>query len=111
MMRTLGYAGRVKSPSYALMETYLLANKAGTDSHGLSVYHFDFYRLDKAQEWEDAGFRDIFGGPGLKMVEWPEKVADSLPVPDCVIHLTVDTEWTRDLTAKAFSPLGAALLV
>jgi tRNA threonylcarbamoyladenosine biosynthesis protein TsaE len=44
--------------------------------------HFDFYRFNDPREWEDAGFRDLFASPGLKLAEWPEKAADLLPVAD-----------------------------
>ena len=65
LLHALGVAGRVKSPSYALMESYSLP--------GLTASHFDFYRFDDPQEWHDAGFRDVFASDGLKLVEWPEK--------------------------------------
>ena len=46
-----------------------------TSSTALAISHFDFYRFDDPQEWEDAGLRDLFGAPGLKLVEWAEKAA------------------------------------
>src|SRR5262245_3446792 len=49
----LGYRGRVKSPSFALVEVYEVSS--------LYLHHFDFYRFRKSQEWLDAGFRDVFG--------------------------------------------------
>ena len=57
LLRALGVPGRVKSPTYAVMEPY--------ETPGGAVWHFDFYRFNDPQEWEDAGFRDIFAGPGL----------------------------------------------
>jgi hypothetical protein len=48
----------------------------------LAIWHFDFYRFNDPREWEDAGFRDIFASPGLKLAEWPEKAAGMLPVAD-----------------------------
>jgi tRNA threonylcarbamoyladenosine biosynthesis protein TsaE len=45
------------------------------------MWHFDFYRFADPREWEDAGFRDIFASPGLKLAEWPEKAARCLPAP------------------------------
>jgi len=41
----------------------------------LNIWHFDFYRFNDPREWEDAGFRDIFASPGLKLAEWPQKAA------------------------------------
>ena len=60
-------AGRIKSPTYAVLEPYELP--------GLAISHFDFYRFDDPREWDDAGFRDVFAAPGLKLAEWPEKAA------------------------------------
>ena len=79
MLRALGYGGRVKSPSYTLVEVYELSR--------LYLYHFDFYRLEHAHDWMLAGFRDYFGGAALCLVEWPEKAGGSLPAADLEIHL------------------------
>ena len=84
LLAALGVQGRIKSPTYAVVEPYTLEN--GMNS-GLNIWHFDFYRFNDPQEWEDAGFRDIFAGPGLKLMEWPDKVAGQLPPPDWVIAL------------------------
>ena len=72
LLRALGVQGRIKSPTYAVVEPY------DTPS-GLALWHFDFYRFDDPREWEDAGFRDIFASPGLKLAEWPEKAAALTP--------------------------------
>ncbi len=81
LLRALGVSGHVKSPTYALMEPYEVARPDGP----LQISHFDFYRFDDPHEWEDAGFRDIFAAPGLKLVEWPEKAAEFLPPADLYI--------------------------
>ena len=57
------------------MEPY----RADAAHGGFAIAHFDFYRFDDPQEWEDAGFREVFANPGLKLVEWPEKAAGLLP--------------------------------
>ena len=102
LLRALGVQGRVKSPTYAVVEPYELA--------GLSIWHFDFYRLNDPREWEDAGFRDIFAGPGLKLAEWPEKAAGHMPAADLMISLTVREDETRAVRLTAQRPLGAMLL-
>jgi tRNA threonylcarbamoyladenosine biosynthesis protein TsaE len=102
LLRALGVQGRVKSPTYAVVEPYELA--------GLSIWHFDFYRLNDPREWEDAGFRDIFASPGLKLAEWPDKAAGYMPTADLVISLTVREDQTREVRLTAQSPLGAMLL-
>jgi tRNA threonylcarbamoyladenosine biosynthesis protein TsaE len=79
LLRALGYRGRVKSPTFTLVELYSLSS--------LNLYHFDFYRFDDPQEWIDAGFREEFGGAGVCLVEWPEKAAGQLPPPDVRIRL------------------------
>lgn len=102
LLRELGVAGRIKSPTYTVMEPY----RVGT----LEISHFDFYRFDDAREFEDAGFRDVFAHPGLKLVEWPDRAAGMLPVPDLRMTLAVDTEEQREVTVDALTPRGAALL-
>jgi tRNA threonylcarbamoyladenosine biosynthesis protein TsaE len=79
LLRALGYRGRVKSPTFTLVELYSLSR--------LDLYHFDFYRFDHPREWGDAGFREQFGGNGVCLVEWPEKAAAQLPPPDVHIRL------------------------
>lgn len=102
LLHALGVAGRVKSPTYGLMESY--------EAGGRPVWHFDFYRFDDPQEWEDAGFRDVFGARGLKLVEWPEKAEGLLPLPDLRIHIEPDANESRTVRIDALTPLGAALL-
>ena len=101
LLRAMGVAGRIKSPTYAVVEPYELP--------GLDVWHFDFYRLDDPREWEDAGFRDIFASPGLKLAEWPEKAAGYLPRADLVLTLTVRDDDSRMLTLQAQTATGWAL--
>jgi tRNA threonylcarbamoyladenosine biosynthesis protein TsaE len=79
LLRALGYRGRVKSPTFTLVELYRLSS--------LNLYHFDFYRFGDPREWINAGFREEFGGPGVCLVEWPEKAAGQLPPPDVRIRL------------------------
>src|SRR5260370_37060338 len=65
--------------SYAVVEPH--------EAPDLAIWHFDFYRFDDPREWEDAGFRDIFASPGLKLAEWPEKAAALTPAADIAIHI------------------------
>ena len=102
LLRALGVQGRVKSPTYAVVEPYELPN--------LNIWHFDFYRFGDAREWEDAGFRDIFASPGLKLAEWPEKAAQVLPVIDLDITLTTVANGARQVHLVANTPVGAGLL-
>lgn len=102
LLRALGVAGRVKSPTYAVMEPYELP--------GGTVWHFDFYRFNDPQEWEDAGFREVFASPGLKLAEWPEKAAGLLPEPDLRIDIEPLEHEARRATLAACTPRGLELL-
>ena len=114
LLHAMGVEGRVKSPTYTVLEPYELM------LHGapLAVSHFDFYRFDDPQEWEDAGFRDVFAAPGLKLAEWPEKAEGLLPLADLQIHLeplagTGDGAGENEQRRARFdarTPLGVALL-
>ena len=106
LLRALGIEGRVKSPTYTLMEPY-----RSDDAHGaFEIAHFDFYRFDDPQEWEDAGFRDVFAGPGLKLAEWPEKAEGLLPPADLRITIEPTDGERREVRFDACTPLGVALL-
>ena len=111
LLQALGVSGRIKSPSYAVVETYPLTLPSGP----LAVSHLDFYRLDDAQEWEDAGFRELFASPGLKLVEWPERVAALMPTPD--LRLFIESAPAQDgqtgprqVRLEALSAGGRALV-
>ena len=107
LLQGLGIEGRIKSPTYALMEPYRAAAAHG----GFAIAHFDFYRFDDAQEWEDAGFREVFANPGLKLVEWPEKAVGLLPRCDLRLDIVPDDEGTmRRVRIDAMTPRGEALL-
>lgn len=103
VLRALGVTGRVKSPTYTVMEPY--------DAGGLPVAHFDFYRFADPHEWDDAGLRDSYAGPGLKLAEWPEKAAGRLPTPDLRLCIapSIDDE-ARDVRIDACTPRGLELL-
>ncbi|NLZ41871.1 MAG: tRNA (adenosine(37)-N6)-threonylcarbamoyltransferase complex ATPase subunit type 1 TsaE, partial [Comamonadaceae bacterium] len=72
--------------------------------------HFDFYRFDDAREWEDAGLRDLYAAPGLKLAEWPDKARARLPVPDLRVVIAPGEGDSRRVTLQALTPLGAELL-
>ena len=74
VLNALGYSGRVKSPTYTLVEPYHIA--------GLDLRHFDLYRLKNEEEWESAGFRDEFDGHNILFIEWPEHAQGLLPQAD-----------------------------
>jgi tRNA threonylcarbamoyladenosine biosynthesis protein TsaE len=77
---------------------------------GLAIWHFDFYRFTDPREWEDAGFRDVFASPGLKLAEWPQNAAPVLPLADLVIRLDVLADDARAAVLTAQTATGQALL-
>ncbi|HUH41258.1 MAG TPA: tRNA (adenosine(37)-N6)-threonylcarbamoyltransferase complex ATPase subunit type 1 TsaE [Castellaniella sp.] len=79
LLRAAGVQGRIKSPSYALLESYNVSS--------LYFYHFDFYRFSDAQEWQDAGFRELLDENAIVLIEWPEQAGAQLPPPDLDILL------------------------
>ena len=102
LLRALGATGRIRSPTFAVMEPYELP--------ALHAWHFDFYRFDDPREWADAGFRDVFAADGLKLAEWPEKAQRALPAPDLRLFVEVDSDDSRSVRAEACTPLGLELL-
>ncbi|NMG15600.1 tRNA (adenosine(37)-N6)-threonylcarbamoyltransferase complex ATPase subunit type 1 TsaE [Aromatoleum bremense] len=81
VLRALGHGGKVKSPTYTLIEPYVLSR--------LNLYHFDFYRFAVPEEYLEAGLDEYFGGTGVCLVEWPDKASPYLAPPDVEVRLVV----------------------
>ena len=79
LLRGLGYGDKVKSPTYTLIEEYSVS--------GLDLFHFDFYRFTRAEEYLDAGLDEYFVGDGICLVEWPRNAAPYLPPADITVSL------------------------
>ena len=103
LLHALGVPGRIKSPTYAVVEPHQAAD-------GLVVHHFDFYRFEDPDEWDDAGFRDIFAAPGLKVAEWPQKAFGRAPLADLAIKIEAMQDLTRIVTLSAHGDRGGQLL-
>ncbi|MEK7361335.1 MAG: tRNA (adenosine(37)-N6)-threonylcarbamoyltransferase complex ATPase subunit type 1 TsaE [Pseudomonadota bacterium] len=82
LLRGLGYEGKVKSPTFTLVEVYEISR--------LYLYHFDFYRFNDPRELGEAGLREYFNSDSVCLVEWPEKAAAGLPAADLKILLQVE---------------------
>lgn len=102
VLRGLGYTGRVKSPTYPLLESYRVGD--------LNLAHFDLYRLESPDAFTEAGFDDLFAGPGIRFVEWPDRAGNRMPTADWCLALTDAPEGGRQMSIEALSPLGATLL-
>lgn len=107
LLRGLGHEGRVRSPTYTLIEPYRL--------RGRDVLHLDLYRLADPGELEYLGLSDLLTAESVALVEWPERGGGLLPAPDLVIELGfpaaaagADPGRTVDLTAS--EPAGQALV-
>lgn len=102
-LTSLGHTGTVKSPTYTLVETYLIGN--------LIIHHFDLYRLKHVSELEFMGIRDYFNANTLCLIEWPEKGKGTLPLEDvsCTLEYTVDMQ--RNAKLVAHTPQGEQLLI
>ncbi|MBV8033238.1 MAG: tRNA (adenosine(37)-N6)-threonylcarbamoyltransferase complex ATPase subunit type 1 TsaE [Betaproteobacteria bacterium] len=97
LLRALGHAGAVKSPTYTLVELYSVSR--------LNLYHFDFYRFKDRSEWLTSGFREYFGADSACIVEWPERVGGLLPPPDLEVALGFE-EPGRSAALAAHTPFG-----
>ena len=97
LLRGLGYGGAVKSPTYAIVESYPLP--------AFTLHHFDLYRFTAPEEWDDAGLDDLADGHSICLIEWPQLGEGFAPPPDIGIELT-HTEAGRRATLNAHTETG-----
>ena len=112
LLQAMGITGRIKSPTYAIVESYDINREMSQNAldQPINLWHFDFYRFNDPLEWEEAGFRDIFASNGIKLVEWPEKAAAELPLADIAMIIVANMNESRAITVKAQTPAGDLLL-
>jgi tRNA threonylcarbamoyladenosine biosynthesis protein TsaE len=101
LLRALGQSGRIKSPTYTLVELYPLSS--------LNLYHFDLYRFKDRTEWLNSGFREYFNADSACLVEWPERAGDLLSPPDVDLQLEFDGAGRRARLAS-LTPAGSSWL-
>lgn len=101
LLQSLGVMGKVKSPTYTLVETYELGS--------VTAYHFDLYRLADPEELEYMGIRDYSSDDSIIIVEWPERGAGHLAPADLIIHIHYH-QTQRRLSVQAASVRGTAVV-
>ncbi|GEK78488.1 tRNA (adenosine(37)-N6)-threonylcarbamoyltransferase complex ATPase subunit type 1 TsaE [Pseudoalteromonas atlantica] len=101
VVQGFGHTGKVKSPTYTLVEPYELTRA--------NVYHFDLYRLGDPEELEYMGIRDYFSEQAICIVEWPEKGGEFIPVPDLDITLSYVGD-ERKIVINSASERGIAIV-
>lgn len=101
LLHAWGHPGAVKSPTYTLVEPYVLGS--------WRVFHFDLYRLLEPRELEDLGVRDYLDGECVLLIEWPERGGACTPAADLVIELHAEGEGRR-LDWSASSRAGEAIV-
>ena len=95
LIHSLGYEGRVKSPTYGLLELYQLAS--------LQVVHMDLYRINDPGELEFLGLMDLLDEKTILLIEWPDKGGSWLPEADLIFTFSYATQG-RDLNWQALTP-------
>lgn len=101
MLRALGWKGAVKSPTFTLLESY--------EASGLTVHHFDFYRFETPEEFEDAGFQDLYAAGAVCASEWSIKAEPCLPPADLTVSLSPEG-FGRRAVISAETELGQTIL-
>ena len=88
----LGVRETVTSPSFTILNVY----ESGT----IPLYHFDWYRLESAEELYELGMDEYLGGDGAALVEWPGRCPEAVPEDCLVIRIEADGENTRLITEE-----------
>ncbi|MBQ6173675.1 MAG: tRNA (adenosine(37)-N6)-threonylcarbamoyltransferase complex ATPase subunit type 1 TsaE [Clostridia bacterium] len=99
--RGLGVDGPVSSPSFTILNVY--------DSGRIPLYHFDWYRLNSAEELYEMGMDEYLGGDGVAVVEWPSRCPDAIPADHLLVTVTPLGETVREITwtpCGTFRPLS-----
>ena len=104
LLNSLGLSGPARSPTYTLIEPYVLGARA--------IYHLDLYRLVDPAEVEALGVRDLLAEDAVLLIEWPEKGGDFVPAADVELSITYSNAPAlgRDLVFSSHSQAGARVI-
>jgi tRNA threonylcarbamoyladenosine biosynthesis protein TsaE len=101
MLKHLGVASAIKSPTFSLVESYLCQN--------IPIHHFDLYRIHHEDELEYLGFRDYFTQDSICCIEWAENAGRALPKTDICFKLSMKGAG-REMQIATFSDAGKKIL-
>ena len=88
LCKCLGVTDPVCSPTFTIINEYVT-------SDGHTVYHFDFYRINKPSEALDIGLEDYLYSGNLCLMEWPENIEELLPDETLKVHINVNPDLSR----------------
>ncbi|OGT36953.1 MAG: tRNA (adenosine(37)-N6)-threonylcarbamoyltransferase complex ATPase subunit type 1 TsaE [Gammaproteobacteria bacterium RIFCSPHIGHO2_12_FULL_37_14] len=100
-LQGLGCQEKVKSPTYTLVESY--------DISGKKFFHFDLYRLNRAEELYDIGIEEYFSNETICLIEWPEKGFPILPPADLLINIAIKAQ-VREINIQAGTLKGEGMI-
>lgn len=103
-LRELGYTQSVKSPSYTIVEPYVV--------NEIKIYHFDLYRLAHSEELAYIGARDYFSEEAICLIEWPDNGKGFVPEADIICSLTINESCInkRLVTISDHSIIGRSIM-
>lgn len=88
-------ASTVTSPTFVLIQEY---------SARIPIYHFDAYRLTSVAAFADLGVEEYFHGAGVCLVEWADRVSDTLPLDHLRVVIEVIDDNRRRVTIESKGP-------
>jgi tRNA threonylcarbamoyladenosine biosynthesis protein TsaE len=100
-LKALNYVGKVKSPTYTLVETYNTAK--------MTIHHLDLYRIHDPEELHFLGLSELLQHPAVWLIEWPEQGYNLLPPADIIMHFAF-VQLGRLITLESASSKGEEFL-
>ena len=88
LCKQLGVEEATNSPTFSIVNEYLSTSQK-------SIYHFDFYRIEKEEEVFDMGYEDYFYSGNFCFIEWPEKIPNLLPEEVVKVSIELDDDYNR----------------